>query len=421
MNTRTDHLLNNNFQALQRKLRLVAFAAGLVTFLHACVFAAGPSGNLWPSKIPTPHPGNRDSNIVFTVKPEWSEIVNVLENLTDDQVDKGVLILVKPGFLKGNGVSSRNKPVLKRLGSESWSKRVTIAPRDGFGTVTMSKIRVLLVHNVCLSGFIIKNSLKIEGCNGFAMAQIQYDGLLQFYGFDWIPVIKNTELYELVNVKSETHNGDLMQIGTQGSSMEDLTIAGCYLVPHYFENGLQPEPHTDAIQFFPRSGQHQKNFEIIDSVLFASNNAAIQTGGIDGLLIKGSVVIGSGLSRRYYPITEGGSSTGRGMAVNGSGQNLRAIDSIFYGSVQVDDRFTPKPWSYTENCVVSYDWNDKYKAPAMEGKWIVNEDWDFYKSNIPEEPTTPSLISLWGGTTPPPPPPHTQLPTTPSDLRTASL
>lgn len=365
--------------------------------------AKGPDGSHWPNKIPTPHPADKENNIVIEIPASWWHLNNRLENLTAEQVDQGVLILIEPGEMQGNGTSSKAVPVLKKLGNQSWSKRVTIAPRDGFGTVKMRAIRILLVHNICLSGFVIETSVKIEGCNGFAMAQCHYDGIFQFIGFDWIPLIKNVELYELVNTTSETFNGDLMQIGTQGSNMEDLTIAGCYLVPHYFQNGLEPSPHTDAIQFYGNDGGQQTNFTIRDSVLFASNNAAIQTGGIDGLLIEDSIVIGDTLSREYYPVTEGGSYSGKSMAINGSGQNIVARNSIFYGSSVIDDRFTPYPWKLTENCTVNFDWNDKLKAPAETGTWNIVWDDQYFKDRIPSEPTRADLARIWTTTANTPP------------------
>ena len=98
----------------------------------------GPNGTHWPSLVPTPF--MYDDNVANTivVDPNWNAIKNAINSLSDAQVAAGALILVKPGTLPGNGAGSGSVPMLQDIGSLTWNQRVTVAPRDGYGTVNIT-------------------------------------------------------------------------------------------------------------------------------------------------------------------------------------------------------------------------------------------------------------------------------------------
>ena len=95
----------------------------------------GPNGTHWPELIPTPFMyDNTVSNIVH-VPCTWAAIKSAIQAVTNAQANSGTLILVAPGELAGFGSGSGANPVLENIGSTSWAQRVTVAPRDGYGSV----------------------------------------------------------------------------------------------------------------------------------------------------------------------------------------------------------------------------------------------------------------------------------------------
>jgi hypothetical protein len=155
------------------------------------VVSFGANGTHWPELIPTPFMYDNTVANIVEVPCSWSAIKTAIQGVTANQANSGTLILVAPGELAGFGSSSGSDAVLESIGSASWGQRVTVAPRDGYGTVKWKNgIRFLKVFGVCFAGFEsiesggVKSGVKMQGCRRSALAWIKCMGHLGIYGTD---------------------------------------------------------------------------------------------------------------------------------------------------------------------------------------------------------------------------------------------
>jgi hypothetical protein len=382
----------NNLSADSNTVNVTTLSGGGGGGVPVEVASFGPNGTHWPSLLPTPFLYDTSVPNIINVTCSWSAISGALSSLTTTQVSAGVLILVAPGDLPGNGSGSTSTPVLQNLGSTAWTKRVTIAPRDGYGTVTIgigSSIgaRIHNVHGVCFAGF-IAYSLRPSACVNTAIA---WTKLTNWLGLSAATNMasSNLELVEVVLPEYSVRDTDSAQASSStGGTLAGFQFTGCYIAPRYRSTG---SAHTDTFQFFGESAYSNMKFK--DTAVFASSNCAIQTGDLNGFEIRHCYIAAQDPALYRYPFP-GGYTPPNSLDVtktfNGGGSNFKVWDSVFIGRMP----YTTSPWMLVSNTVIT---EAVALAPGATGAWTVNAD---LLLTIPEDfdvplPTDTYLNSIW--------------------------
>ncbi|WP_193210594.1 chitobiase/beta-hexosaminidase C-terminal domain-containing protein [Luteolibacter marinus] len=339
-----------------------------------------------------------DENVANTIQVacSWSAIETALKGVTDAQANSGTLILIAPGNLTGNGNSSGSKPVLENLGSVSWNQRVTIAPRDGYGTVKLlGGVRFLKVHGVCFAGFQEdgNDGIKMQGCRRSALAWTKCTGHLGLYGTDGF-VTEGMEIVEVVQPNHYVKNGDSADYYAGGGGFSDWRFDGCYHAPRFFEYPYTgSKPHTDTVQFAAAGGGSYDTMVFRDSAFFASNNCSIQTGNVDGLALEHCYVVSGEVSLSRYPHLPGGSTEATTNAFNGSGRGFEAKDSIFIGGMAINTSDAARPWRSVINTKVDRSYGSSNQP--LSGQWTVDTSLNATNSGMPPYPTDAYLSTIW--------------------------
>jgi len=356
----------------------------------------GANGTHWPELIPTPFMYDNTVANIVNVPCNWTAIKNAIAAVTANQANSGTLILVAPGELSGNGSSSGSVPVVENVGSAAWGQRVTVAPRDGYGSVKWKNgVRFLKVFGVCFAGFESTgiSGVKIQGCRRSALAWIKCTGHLGVYGTDGITT-EGVEIVELVQPDHYVVSDDSADVYAGGGPIEGWRFDGCYHAPRFFEFPYPDrKPHTDTFQFATASGGTYGSMTLRDSAYFASNNAAIQTGTVDGLSLEHCYVVAGATSLSRYPHLPGGSTEGTTSVLNGSGRNLQARNSVIIGNMTINNATTSQPWSYVENTKTNKSYGP-VNTP-LQGAWTVNEGLNASNSGMPPYPTDTYLNDIW--------------------------
>lgn len=352
----------------------------------------GPNGTHWPSQLPTPFLYDSSVPNIVNVTCSWSAISTALAAITPAQAAAGVLIKIAPGALDGNGAGSGSTPVLQNLGSTTWTKRVTVAPRDGYGTVTIGisnnlGARIHNVHGVCFAGF-IASSLRPTACVNSAIAWCKLT--------NWLGVSSSTnlassgmELTEVVLPVMTVEDADSAQCATStNGTISNFTFTGCYLAPTYRSSGSS---HSDTLQFFGSAAYSAMVFK--DCALFASSNCAIQTGDLNGLELHHCYIAAGAPALSRYPFPSGYTPPNTDdvtKTFNGGGGNFKAYDSIFIGQMP----YTSSPWMVVSNTRVTQSVS---LAAGGTGAWTVDST---LSSSVPDDygvtlPTDTYLNSIW--------------------------
>lgn len=360
--------------------------------LPARVESFGPNGTHWPSLVPTPFLYSQAAN-EFVVDPNWDDIEATLMQVTDAQANAGVRILVRAGTLAGNGSSGPS--VINTAGNPAWEKRVTICPQDGYGTVTMTGgQRFRRAHNICLAGFIDMGGTEFEGCDRSAVAWIKSPYMKTISEINDITMM---EFCELVVPDAAVANGDVSQVGAQNFTVSNFLWDGCYLAPHYYVDNTLPRPHTDTLQFYRANATYADwDMTIRDTAIYGSNNAALQTGGADGLDLIHCYIVNSSVSLDRYPVPAGGETDELDSAINGAGQNWTATDTLVFGGMALSNpggNFSPQPFVTVTNSTTSQ--GPSQLATPQNGSWTVNSATSFYLDAAPPYPTDEYLESIW--------------------------
>ncbi len=355
------------------------------------VASFGPNGTHWPAVVPTPFIYDDEIPNIIEVECSWSGIKSALASVTEEQAAEGVLILVQPGNLVGNGSGSTRKPVLQDLGSLDWEKRVTVAPRDGFGSVTISEgARIFQVFSVCFAGF-DADSIAFHANSRSALAWTRVTDFLSVNGTTGA-IVRDVEIVEVVIPDAGIGNADSADCYSAGAlETSNYVFDGVYMAPRYRPAG--GSGHTDTIQFAETSsGSLLKDILIRDSAFFASSNCAIQVGSIDGLVVEHTYVVGGAPAKTRYPFPEGADTSGANNCFNGSGRDggrgLEAYDCYFVGGINGHNG----GWLRAENTYTVYDGDNV----PVEGAWIVDKTLNENNPPMPPYPSTEYLQSIWG-------------------------
>jgi hypothetical protein len=353
----------------------------------------GANGTHWPSLVPTPFMYDGSVPNVINVACSWSAIATAISSVTSTQAAAGVLIKIAPGNLAGNGSSSGSTPVLENLGSTSWSKRVTVCPRDGYGTVTFSGgVRILKVFGVCFAGF-KGDDWKLQGCTRSALAWTKITGWYSGYGTSG-QATTQVEFVEVVQPDHYVVNQDASDFYTGGGDISGWRFEGCYSAPRFFEDPPpDPKPHTDTFQFAATQGGNYGSMAFRDCAYYSSNNCSIQTGNVNGASFEHTYVVSGAVSRARYPWLPGGSTEATTNAFNGSGQNFTAVDSVFIGGMAINTSDAPRPWSSVTNTKTDRTYGASNQP--LSGAWTVDTTLSATNPAMPPYPTDSYLNSIW--------------------------
>jgi chitodextrinase len=328
----------------------------------------GPNGSHWPELVETPFPYDNSIPHVFEVDASWTAIRAKLQAITAAQANEGALILVRPGLNiappSGTAVDSKAyKIVLKDLGSKAWTKRVTIAPRDGYGSVSFSdKLRFENVHGVALAGFLYNSSVRLMDTARFAVAWSVFKDNFVVFSSNTAVTLSEVELVEIVIPDSKTAEADTANVFDVGGKVAHVHLIGSYLAPRFLPTNS--DAHVDTWQYGAscdgqRCNNRYSDMFITDSVIYGSANASVQTGRINRLKFDHALILNGAASFAKYP-KPAGTGSGAFSTINGSGSNLEALDSIFSGPLNINDatidRNDPTKshvWSLVQNTKVT--------------------------------------------------------------------
>lgn len=358
--------------------------------------AFGPNGTHWPELIPTPFMYDDTVSNIVEVPCSWAAIKTAIQAVTVNQANSGTLILIQPGELTGNGSSSGAVPVLESIGSASWGQRVTVAPRDGYGSVKFKGgVRFLKVFGVCFAGFDATgiSGIKMQGCRRSALAWTKCTGHLGIYGTDGF-VTEGIEVVEVVQPDHYVVSDDSADFYAGGNGFTGWRFDGCYHAPRFFEFPYTGgKPHTDTIQFAAAGGGDYGNITLRDSAYFSSNNCSIQTGNIDGLILEKCYVVSGDVSLSRYPHLPGGATEATTNAFNGSGRLMQAKDCVFIGGMAINTSDAARPWSFVSNTKTNKTYGSSNQP--LSGSWTVDTSLNASNSGMPPYPTNTYLNTIW--------------------------
>src|SRR5690606_15041435 len=116
-------------------------------------------------------------------------------------------------------------------GSASWSKRITVAPRDGWGTVTVSNgARIYKVQSVCFAGFDF-DSLAFHANNRSALAWTRVEVFLSMNGTAG-ETTRDVEIVEVVIPDARQGGADSADCYSMGATeTSNYHFVGVYMAP----------------------------------------------------------------------------------------------------------------------------------------------------------------------------------------------
>ena len=358
----------------------------------------GPNGSHWPSLIPTPFMYDAAA-LNIEVDCTWSAIQAALRQVTAAQAAAGVRIRVRPGTLVGLGASLGSTSVIIDSGSSAWTQRVTVCPRDGYGSVLIENgFKLTRVKGVCFAGFHCGGFYWID-CDRSALAWTRVNGYSAIHSQASGGLVTKIELVEVVWPEAQTSNADGLQVIANSGNFTGYRFDGLWMAPRYYVDNTDPRPHTDTLQIYAAGGASYSNinFTLRDSVIFASNNAAFQTGGTQGITMDRLLVIGAELGKTIYPVTPGGETAELFCAINGAGSNWTATNSYFYGPMLLSNPnggYSNNPFSSVSVSTLS-EAVTGFVVP-LSGTWTRVTDPTTYRSKLMANPTTAFFASIWG-------------------------
>lgn len=373
--------------------------------LPVSVASYGPNGTHWPNLIETPFLYSSTQNDI-EVEPTWFAISNAIGKITDQQVAQGVRILIKPGTLVGFGAGLEALSVLKNLGKSTWTKRILVAPRDGYGTVIISGgFKFLNIKKIAFAGLYGTAGFYCIDCDQSALAWTRLNGYSAIHAQQSGSSTAKFELSEVAWLSPKVTSSDVLQLISNSGHLKGFQFQGLWMPPNYYEKDFLKKyptkndvPHMDTLQIYRVNGGTYKgiNLTIKDSVIFASNNAALQTGGTDGIILDHTLLIGGELSKnRYSPIPIGGEDSSIFPAMNGQGSNWEVKNSYIYAGIEItnDGRFSAQPFSKVSNSRISTSLT-AIRTP-QSGNWILDQNINNYSNQLRPNITDAYLSEIW--------------------------
>ena len=351
----------------------------------------GPNGTHWPSD--TPRTGHTN---VIDVACSWSAIQSAIAGISNLQASQGTIIRVAPGSLVGSleTTSSTGTAAVQNVGSDAWTTKVLVVPRDGYGTVVTGNHKFQNVRGVTFARF-VGESWMLRDCGNFNLAHTRLNRGLKTYA-DTMNVT-NCNIYEVAMLNSRADEEDSCQYrAANGNQIRQCTWEGCYLAPLFRPVGSSS--HLDTLQMFGNG--YYRGLTLRDCLFFGSNNCALQGGGYDNsdphlgeafVTLDHTMLVSQalGVQVRYAlpPDTTGGG----GQAINGPGEPgpWFANDSYLMGTLH----------STQWNTVTNTRTNPGVGNAIVNGSWI-HADWSSmtpaqFDAIAGPEPDNTYLTSIW--------------------------
>ena len=361
------------------------------------VRAFGPNGTHWPAH--TPWIGETQATVLDT-ECDWEAIASALKGITPEMAAGGVRIAVAPGTLSGDGASSGSTPVLSELGDAEWSQNVLIAPRDGWGSVTVTTPARLQDVNGVTIARIDGDDILLTNCTRTAWAQAKMrKGLRMTSSYE--ATTRECGAYEIVMAEAKADISDpLGYAAGDGCVITDCVWEGCYCAPVFRPSGA--EDHVDSLQMFG-TGWY-RGLVVRDSTVFGSLNCALQIGGSRDddpnrgtpfLTVDHSILTSQATAiRARYPQPANTDTPKLGQAINGVGEEgqLYATDSYIFGSMYRSS------WGTVVNTKVSAE-DAPERNPIRDGSWDYDPKMSKWGADEFDEltpaPTDEYLASIW--------------------------
>jgi hypothetical protein len=364
----------------------------------------GPNGTHWPKMFPTPfmydfNPQRVSGRVqhIIRINPSWTAIKDALMAVTSTQAAEGTLILIRRGTIAG---PSEKSNVLVGVGNKSWSKRVTVAPESGYGSVVFTGKPIIEgMYKVALAGFKF-DSIWCKDCTQSAIAWSKVDTYLQVSSKRGAPLaMQDVEVVEVAMPDAKVISDDTFDIYAATGDINNVHVIGSYFAPRFFEYPYTgAKPHTDTFQIAATDGGAYSNLTLRDSVFYSANNCSIQVGNVNGLKFEHSIAISGAMSLDRYPFMPGGATEGVNNAFNGSGKNFVAKDSFIIGGMALNDRDSNQPWSSVSNTKTNKAYGTLNQPGS--GSWTVQDgSGNTQKLEItqphPLRPTDARLNQIW--------------------------
>ncbi len=306
----------------------------------------GPTGRHWPSRTPLP---SDEFDLMVEAECDWQEISNAIQYVAERTQEGRGCVLVAPGTLPGYGAGSSRAPVIEGVGSADRASRVLVTPRDGASSIEITdSIRIDGVTGVSFVGFwLYPGSVVLTSVQDVAWAWSKGRAFNVSAGPSG-PVV-DVELVECVSPEAQLIESDAWAFRTGDNEIDGISVVGCYIAPSYKPDGSQA--HCDTLQL---SGNPAQNgISIVDSVIFASTNAAfIPSSSAANVVFENSLVVAGDRMLQRYPLPAKANAFTSGLptAVNGVGTVgiLSARGSTFIGGVRGE-------WRSVVDSVVSGD------------------------------------------------------------------
>jgi hypothetical protein len=363
----------------------------------------GPNGTHWPGQVSglvTPYMYDETVPHRIEVPCSWAAIMAAVNALTPTQVEQGAIILVRPGSLVGAGGSNSDPSDLIDIGDKTWTKRVTIAPRDGWGTLTVNGgFKMSRVENICIAGFRFNSGIRMSSCNRFAFARCLVASYIVAFGKSTEEThYRQWEFVELVKRQvNAPEDSDVMQLQALQSGgvdhVRDLVVDGSYFAPNYMNIGSIA--HQDTIQHLSGGGWRFFGATYQDTAVFASNRCAIN-GGLDTVVLR-NCWLNSRIDNQVwlYPVPAGAEMLSNAGVSQGSWKNATFDGGYVMGGLQSNTALSPNPYQTVLNGA-KIDYQPTGAAAPLTGAWTVDTSLNGRTNpKAPPLPTDEYLDSIW--------------------------
>lgn len=300
----------------------------------------GPNGGHWPSQTPA-----MSDAFVYDVEVActWTAIA---AGIAAAPASGNARVRVRPGTLPaGGGSGSSVTPIPLATTSASRTSKVLVVPRDGWGTVEgslgSSSGYSFAMRNVALMGIDFSGqSVLLRSCVNAAAGWSTFAVLNVTANASDVSAI---ELVECVLPDSLPLDGDRMAFRiADGSSIDGLTMSGCYVAPAY--KASNSDAHSDSLQISRSNGTSRvSNVTFVDTVFFQSSSQVLQFAITDGVTLRRTAVIGGLRGTGRYPISADRHTNEGENALWGAGDSASDVtmaDCVILGSINSSWKFT---------------------------------------------------------------------------------
>lgn len=302
--------------------------------------AAGRLGQHWATH--TPRPGQLPA---LEVDPDWNAL-----RAAASEYGRTREYLIRPGSLTGRGAGSSMPGEIANLNILGPNgERVLIRPRDGYGTVKITKG----------VSFVNVTGLSFMGIEGTGQAVLFRNSKHSGWGWSELNMCRATandksacddiEFIEPVSRGILVASDDRHRFVTAkaGSSMSRITLRGGYGSSIYIPAGSAA--HCDHLQVERQDGGGTiTGITVDDYVAYGAHSQTFMFAGIPGTTLMDTVVVGGPYMEKRYPRPANTKpKVYEPKALNGSSPQTTLIgDNYVFGSIAIGKPEAPG-WTFT--------------------------------------------------------------------------